>query len=113
MKGHLVAFGLAAAVLSIAAARPQAIRAQEPYGGYPPVQDVSLALGPQGLSVTWQDHSLADDGQELLRYEIVVSGDQEGDTRAASISPESTVVHFRNVRIGAQLTAIQNSQKYW
>ena len=109
MKGHLVATA-ALSLLYFVAARPQAIRAQEPeLGGYhAPPQDVSLALGPRGLAVTWLESSPspADDGkQELLRYEIVVSGDQEGDTRAASISPESTVVHFRNVRLGAQLTA--------
>ena len=115
MKGHLVATS-ALYLLYYAAARPQAIpRVDSLAAGYhSPPQDVILAFGPQGLTVSWQDPSPADDGkQELLRYEIVVSGDQEGDTRAASISPESTVVHFRNVRIGAQLTAIQNSQKYW
>ena len=114
MKGHLVA--TAALYLYFAAARPQAI----PHGGsraagyHAPPQDVSLALGPQGLTVSWQDPSPADDGkQELLRrYEIVVSGDQESDTRAASITPESTVVHFRNVRLGAQLTVRQMRTKF-
>ena len=114
MKGHLVATS-ALYLLYYAAARPQAIlRADSLAAGYhSPPQDVILAFGPQGLTVSWQDPSPADDGkQELLRYEIVVSGDQEGDTRAASISPESTVVHFRNVRLEAQLTARQSSQKF-
>ena len=70
-------------------------------------QNVSLsACGSRCLRVAWQPPGSADaSAHELLRYELVVSGDQEGDTRVVNISPHSVVATFRNLRLGARLVA--------
>ena len=51
------------------------------------------------------DGSTGNDAHPLNRYELLVLGDREEDTRAFNASHFAVVSTFRGLRLGAQMTA--------